>query len=178
MIHLKRRNSQKLTMCANVIALAFIFSYLESLFPFSLGIPGVKLGLANIITVYVLYMTKNFKTTFIVIFVRIFLVAFTFGNLSTMIYSICGAILSGLGMVMLYKTGIFTIIGVSIAGGVLHNVGQILCAMLILETNELIYYLPVLLFSGIICGFGVGFISNICVTNLKKFYNSKENLPS
>jgi len=148
------------------VALAFIFSYIEALFPFSLGIPGVKLGLANIITVYVLYTAPVPTGIFPVILLRTILTACTFGNLSTLMYSISGGLLSGLVMFLLYKMNLFSIYGISIAGGVFHNVGQLVVAGFILETPQLIYYMPVLLFSGMAAGFCIAFICNMCLERL------------
>ena len=171
---MKRRDQKNSSLSAGrhiaftavYIALAFIFSYVESLFPLSLGIPGVKLGLANIITVYVLYTTKSIRDTFIVSILRILLVALTFGNLSVMLYSMAGGLLSTLVMCILYKVDIFGISGVSVAGGVSHNAGQLIVAAIMLETREITYYIPVLLIAGVITGLIIGAIAGICVRRI------------
>lgn len=164
----KKSLSRRIAMIAVYVALAFIFSYIEALFPFSLGIPGVKLGLANIITVYVLYSTKSVRDTFVVIILRILLTALTFGNLSIMIYSMAGGILSALVMSILYKVNIFGILGVSVAGGVSHNIGQLIVAAIMLETKEITYYIPVLIIAGVIAGLIVGTVAGICVKRIHK----------
>lgn len=150
------------------VALAFILSYVEALFPFSLGIPGVKLGLANIVIVYVLYTSPSLSGLYTVILLRTVLTAFTFGNLSTLLYSMCGGFLSASGMFLLYKMNLFSVYGISIAGGVFHNIGQLIVAAFVLETPQLIYYMPVILFSGMIAGFCIGFISDIITKRLHR----------
>lgn len=136
-------------------ALAMIFGYVEAVLPISVGIPGVKLGLANIVIVFALYRLKP-SEAFLINIVRIVLVSFLFGNLSVMLYSLAGGVASFAAMVVLKKTDKFSIYGVSIAGGVFHNAGQLITAMLVLETVSLIYYGPVLLISGLITGLVIG----------------------
>lgn len=139
-------------------ALAMIFSYIEAILPISLGIPGVKLGIANLVIVFALYRLKP-SEAFLINMVRIILINFMFGNLSMMIYSLSGGILSFVVMVLLKKSGWCSIYGVSVAGGVFHNVGQLITAMLALETASLIYYGPVLLVSGLVTGFVIAVIA-------------------
>lgn len=136
-------------------ALAMIFGYVEALLPISVGIPGVKLGLANIVIVFALYRVKP-SEAFLINLVRIVLVSLMFGNLSVMLYSLAGGIVSFCAMILLKRTGKFSIYGVSIAGGVFHNAGQLVMAMLVLETRALVYYGPVLLLSGLITGLVIG----------------------
>ncbi len=154
------------------VSLAFIFSYIEAILPISIGIPGIKLGFANIIIVLVLYINRKKRDALYISILRVILVGFTFGNLSTMIYSLCGGILSSLIMILLYKTNKFSIIGVSIAGGTFHNIGQLLVASFILETSQLVYYLPILIISGIITGACIGTISKACLTRIKNINNN------
>lgn len=163
----KIKSAKNISMYAMYVALAFIFSYVESLFPISLGIPGVKPGFANIVTVYIIYTHGKPSSAFSVTLLRTVLVACTFGSLSTLMYSVCGGMLSAAVMYILYKTKLFSVFGVSIAGGVSHNVGQLIVASFILETKELIYYSPVLMISGMAAGFAVGFIANICIKRLR-----------
>ena len=132
-------------------SLALILSYVETLIPISFGIPGIKLGLANLVIVIVLY-TYGEKEAFLLSVTRILLSGFLFGNLS-MIFSF--AI-----MVLLRKIGGFSIQGVSIAGGVFHNIGQLLLAMMIVETYQVWYYFPVLLVSGLVTGLLIGIVSS------------------
>lgn len=139
------------------VALAFVFSYIEVLIPFSIGIPGVKLGLANLVVLIALYAMGT-KESFIISTIRIILIGFTFGNMSMIIYSLAGGLFSWLVMVLCKKTKLFSITGVSIAGGISHNIGQIIVAALFLENINLIYYLAVLLVVGTITGFIIGIL--------------------
>ena len=136
-------------------ALALIFSYVELLIPINFGIPGAKLGLANLVIVIVLYKT-DWKEALLLSVVRIILAGFLFGNLFGILYSLAGGILSLAVMTLLKKTGAFSVIGVSMAGGVSHNVGQLIIAMLVVETYAIGYYLPVLLITGLITGTLIG----------------------
>lgn len=140
-------------------ALALIFSYVENLIPFQIGIPGVKLGLANLIIVIALYK-MNLKETYLLSVTRIILSGFIFGNLFSIIYSLSGGLLSLSVMAFLKKQGGFSVMGISIAGGVMHNVGQLLVAMVIVETFSIIYYIPVLLIAGVITGLVIGVAAN------------------
>lgn len=139
-------------------ALALIFSYVETLIPFNFGIPGVKLGLANLIVVIALYKMK-LPETYLLSVVRVLLNGFIFGNYFSIIYSLAGGILSLSVMALLKKKGGFSILGISMAGGVMHNIGQLLIAMLIVETFSVVYYVPVLLISGLLTGFAIGVVS-------------------
>ena len=139
-------------------ALALIFSYVETLIPFNFGIPGVKLGLANLIIVIALYKMK-LSDVYLLSVVRVLLSGFIFGNYFSIIYSLAGGLLSLTVMALLRKRGGFSIMGISMAGGVMHNVGQLIIAMIIVETFSVIYYVPVLLISGLITGFVIGMVS-------------------
>jgi len=152
-------SSQKTALLGLLTALALIASYAEMLIPFPIGIPGVKLGLANLVIVWALYTMKPLEALLINA-VRIFLVGFLFGNLFMILYSLSGAGLSFLCMFLAKKRGLFGILGVSVLGGIMHNIGQLIVAMIVLETLNLAYYLPVLLLSGLATGFLIGVISN------------------
>ena len=147
-------------------ALGLIFSYVESLIPIHVGIPGVKLGLANLIVVIALYKMK-IKEVYVLSVVRIVLVGFVFGNLFAILYSLAGGMLSLTMMCILKKTDKFSVFGVSIAGGVFHNIGQLMMAMIVLESISIGYYFPILLVSGLITGFVIGFVSNEMMKRLK-----------
>lgn len=139
-------------------ALALIFSYVESLIPFNFGIPGVKLGLANLIIVIALYKMK-FSDAFLLSVVRVVLSGFIFGNYFSIIYSLAGGILSLCVMAGLKKTDKFSVMGISMAGGVAHNVGQLIVAMIVVETLSIVAYVPVLLISGLVTGLLIGIVS-------------------
>lgn len=149
-----------------LIALAFVFSYIEFLIPVNIGVPGAKLGLANLVVIVALY-TLGEKDAFLLSVVRIVLVGFTFANTASMIYSLAGGCLSYAAMLIAKKTKLLSITGVSVIGGVFHNVGQIIVAMLVLETASLIYYLPVLLIAGIASGVAIGVLGAMIVRRLQ-----------
>lgn len=149
--------ASKVAQYGLIAALALVLSYLESLVP-SLGVPGVKLGLPNIAIVFALYRL-GWRDACIISLVRVFLVFLLFGNGAGLAYSLAGAALSLSLMGLLKKTGRFSSVGVSVAGGVAHNAGQILVAMALLETSRLAWYLPVLWVSGTIAGVLVGLVS-------------------
>lgn len=140
-------------------ALALIFSYIETLIPISFGIPGVKLGLANLIIVIALYKIP-LKEVYVLSVVRVLLSGVLFGNYFSIAYSLAGGILSLSVMALLKKIDGFSVMGISIAGGVCHNIGQLLVAMLVVETFAISYYLPVLLVAGLITGFLIGVIAD------------------
>ena len=135
-----------------------VLSFIESQIPAFVAVPGVKMGLANIAVVFALYRL-GWKEAVAVSLVRVLLVSLLFGSFASLFYSLAGAVLSLAGMGLLKKTGRFTEILVSVAGGVLHNVGQIGMACLILETDILRYYLPFLLVSGILAGVVIGLLA-------------------
>lgn len=140
-------------------ALALIFSYVESLIPFHIGIPGVKLGLANLIIVIALYK-MNVKSAYLLSVTRVVLSGFIFGSLFGILYSLAGGLLSLTVMALMKKSKDFSVMGVSIAGGVSHNIGQLIVAMLVVETYSAAYYLPVLLVAGLITGLIIGITAN------------------
>lgn len=140
-------------------ALALIFSYVETLIPIDFGIQGVKLGLANLVIVIALYKMKLLDV-FMLSVVRVLLSSFIFGNYFSILYSLSGSILSLAVMALLKRAGGFSVVGVSIAGGVFHNIGQLIVAMLVVETFRVIYYVPVLLLAGMLAGLVIGVAAN------------------
>jgi len=146
--------AKKVSLYGMLIALAFILNYVESLFPLNFGIPGAKLGLANIVVLVALYMLGG-RPAFLLSVVRIVLTGITFSGMFHMVYGMAGALASFAVMSALYKTRKFGVAGVSMAGGVSHNMAQIAIACLILSKG-IIYYLPFLLIAGLISGALVG----------------------
>lgn len=144
--------------CAMLTALAMIFGYVEALVPFHFGLPGVKLGIANIVIVLALYQLPAGQV-FAIQVMRIVLVSFLFGNVSMMLYSLAGGILSLLIMLLLKKTNWFSITGISIVGGVSHNLGQLAVALLVVQNLRITFYLPVLLIAGLITGCLIGMLA-------------------
>lgn len=150
-------------------ALALIFSYVETLIPIQFGIPGVKLGLANLVIVAVLYKA-TLKEAYLLTVVRVLLAGFIFGSYFSIIYSLAGALLSLSVMALLKRAGGFSVIGVSIAGGVFHNIGQLLIAMAVVETFQVVYYIPALLVAGLLTGCVIGILTR---EMLKRLVNLK-----
>jgi heptaprenyl diphosphate synthase len=148
-------------------ALALIFSYIESLIPINFGIPGAKLGLANLMVVIVLYKMGP-KEAYMLSMVRIVLSGFLFGNLFGILYSLAGGILSLSIMTLLKKTDKFSIIGISMAGAVFHNMGQLIIAGIVVESANVIYYMPALLIVGLATGLVIGIISSETIKRLRK----------
>ena len=149
-----------------LVALCFVFSYLEFLLPLPFGVPGMKLGLSNLVVLIALY-SGGPLTAGAVSLVRILLNGFTFGTPLGMLYSIAGGVLSFLGMWLLYKIRHFSPVGVSILGGILHNIGQLSVAFVLLGVAGLIYYAPILLISGAVAGFLVGLVASAVLPRLK-----------
>lgn len=143
-----------------LIVISMMFSYLEALIPLPFAFPGVKLGLANLVTVFALYRL-SWKQAGIVALLRVLLTALLFGNAYSLLFSFVGAALSLTVMVPLQKSGWFSITGVSVAGGVAHNAGQLLVAILVLKTSKLTYYLPVLGIAGAVAGVCIGLLGGL-----------------
>ena len=140
-----------------LIALALIFSYLESLVPAFFALPGMKLGLTNLVVLVALFRMGE-RAAILINLLRILLVAFLFGNGYALAYSLAGGLLSGAVMILLKRSGRFHMLGVSVAGGLAHNIGQILTAMVLMETWQLASYLPVLWIGGMVAGLVIGLL--------------------
>ncbi len=161
-----RRPAKKLAFLGLCTAIAMVFAWVESqLPPLVAAVPGIKLGLPNIAIVFILYR-YGWKEAAAVSFVRIVAVSLLFGNPIMIAYSLAGGFLSLLGMTLLKKTDLLSVTGVSVAGGVLHNVGQILMAMLIMSTAELGYYLIILAVTGTVSGIFVGLCGSFAIKRI------------
>lgn len=141
-----------------LLAFALILSYIETLIPFQTGIPGVKLGLANLAVVLSLYLF-TWKEAILLTTLKAVLSGLMFGNLFMIIYSLAGALISCMIMILLKKTGEFHVPIVSVAGGVMHNMGQLLVAVFVVETYSIFYYIPVLMIAGLITGLVIGSVA-------------------
>ena len=150
---------------ALVTALAMVLSWVEFLLPLPTAIPGVKLGLTNLVVLFALYRLGT-RSAWCLSLLRVLLVSFTFGNAFSLWYSLAGAVLSLLVMVGLKKTGKFSVTGVSVAGAVSHNLGQILVAMAVLRSAAVVYYYPALLLSGTVAGICVGLAGAVLVRRI------------
>lgn len=159
--------SKRIALSGILATLALIFSYVEAILPFNFGIPGVKLGLANLVVVIVLY-EMNARYAIAVNIVRVLIAGLLFSGLYGMLFSLAGCTSSYLVMLLMYKTKRFSIIGVSMGGGAAHTIGQLMIAVLLVSNIRLSYYFPILLFSGMISGIIVGIGSYVLVNRLPK----------
>lgn len=164
---MKNKEVRRLTFLAISTTFALVLSYIEFLLPpIFAAVPGVKLGLANIATVFLLYRF-GVKEAAAVTFLRVALSSLLFGNPMIFIYSIAGALLSLVVMVLLKKLDFLSTVGVSTAGAVAHNLGQIIVAMIVLETAEIGYYMIVLAATGTVSGIFVGLLGGLLLKRLK-----------
>jgi heptaprenyl diphosphate synthase len=161
-----RISTRALCTLALTVSVAMILSYIESLVPPLMAVPGVKIGLANIATVFALYTLGPIAAA-IVSILRVLLSALLFGNAVALIYSLSGAALSLIFMIIIRRVGIFSAVGVGVVGGVMHNAGQIIAAALILGTAAIVSYLPVLVISGTLAGIIVGGAAGLLAARLK-----------
>ncbi len=161
-----RVTGKKVAYLGIFASLAILFGYIETLIPFPFGIPGMKLGLANIMTVTILYLFGT-KEAAAVSAVRILVVSMLFGSLYSMLYSLAGAVLSLIMMLLMKKVKQFSITGISIGGGIAHNIGQIFVAVLVVSEIRLTSFVPFLIISGAGTGLLNGIISKILVQRLQ-----------
>lgn len=163
-----RNKTRRIALLGVLTSVALVLSYLEVMLPpISTAVPGIKMGLPNIIIIFLLYKF-GLKEAVTVSLIRVFIVALLFGNVMTLAYSVAGAVLS-LGLMTLFKKlDFFSQVGVSIIGGISHNLGQILVAIFLFDTIQIGYYMIVLSITGTIAGVVIGIISSILVKKLEK----------
>ena len=161
------KKTKRLVLLAMLTAVAMILSYVESLLP-SVGIPGVKMGLTNIAVIFALFRF-GWKEAAALSLVRVVLASLLFGSVGAMLYSLAGAVLSLAVMALLRRIDRFSTVGISVAGGVAHNAGQILMAMRIVQTKQLLGYLPVLAVSGIAGGVLTGLAAALLIRRIPEF---------
>ena len=140
------------------LALALVFSYMENLIPFFFGVPGMKLGLTNAVILLVLY-TLGTRDAYIISVLRVLLAGFLFGNAFSIIYSLAGGLLSLTVMCILKRTGKLHLITISVCGGIFHNLGQIMVAVLVVENLYLFGYFPFLFLGGGLTGLLIGVVA-------------------
>lgn len=170
---MKNAKAKNAALYGLLIALSFALSYLEHLLPLPVGIPGVKLGLANLVVVTALYLLPA-KKAFPVAAARILLAGLTFGNAFSLLYSLAGGLLSFFVMLLLKRTPL-SVTGVSVAGGVSHNIGQLAVAAFVVGTARIVYYLPVLLGAGLGAGLLIGLVAGPVIASLRKTSFFSEN---
>ena len=158
--------TKKIAYMSVFTAFAIILSYVEVLIPINFGIPGMKLGLANLLIVLSLYYLGT-KEALMINVVRIIIIGFLFGNLFSILFSLSGGVLSFLFMYLLKKIKIFGIISVSAIGGISHNIGQLIIAAFVVSTYSILYYVPVLIIAGLITGVLIGIIALLIQKKIK-----------
>ena len=163
-------NNKRIAQTAILAALAIIFGYVEGLFPLPVPIYGVKVGISNSVILSAIYML-NGGVAFGIMFIKTICSALLFQGYYAFLYSFSGGILSVLFMYILKKSGRFSVIGVSVAGGVMHNIGQLICAGIVLKTINIMYYLPILIICGIIAGVIIGVITNLILKRIENKIN-------
>lgn len=170
----KRRykSAERVAMLGLLAAFAAVLSYIETLIPFVIWIPGVKLGLANIAIVATLFMF-GVKEASVVNIVRIMIVGFLFGNMFSILFSIAGAFASLIAMYMIKRTDLFSAIGVSVAGGVAHNIGQMLVSAMVVDSYSITYYIPVLIIAGIVMGIFIGIVGGLLIKYMNAILKNK-----
>ena len=166
-----KTTTQKVSLYGIMIALALILSYVEAQVPAFFAIPGMKLGLTNVVVIVALYVIDAKSAMFINV-VRIILVSLLFGTAMSFAFSIAGGMLSTVIMILLKKSDKFSTVGVSAAGGITHNIAQILVAMVLLGTKAIAWYLPILWISGVLTGVVIGIISGIIASRIPSFHNN------
>lgn len=158
-------DTKKITISALMAALALIFSYIEVIIPFNPGIPGIKLGIANLVIIVALYYLGS-KYAFTVNLVRVLIAGLLFTGFFGAAYSLAGALLSFIVMIFLKRTKLFSVVGISMAGGVAHNLGQLFVAAFLIANTKIFLYFPVLIFSGMISGAAIGVLSYLILKRL------------
>ncbi len=164
---MKKLNTKKLCTLAVSVSLAMVLSFLESLIPPLSAVPGVKIGFANIVALFLLY-TLGAPSAIAVSLVRVVLSSLLFGSTLSFLYSFAGACLSLSVMMLAKRIHVFSPIGVSVIGGVCHNIAQTAVAILVMDSLAIAVYLPPLLVSGVIAGVAVGFVGGLLVSKLEK----------
>ena len=166
-----KNHTRKLTVLAMTLSFALILSFVESRIPALVAIPGIKAGLANIAVIFALYKLGA-REAVVVSLLRVTIVSMLFGSVASLIYSVAGAVLSLSVMILLKKLTPLSEVTISVFGGVMHNVGQIVAASFMLSTNVVVYYLPFLLISGTLAGIAIGVASALLIKRIpiKSFY--------
>lgn len=159
--------ASRVAFCGVITALSIVLGYVEYLIPFSVGIYGIKLGLANLSVLILLYLTDT-KSAFLVHLARILLCGMLFGNGVSILYSLAGGFVSFLCMALLKQWNRLSVVGISICGGVAHNLAQLGAAILLVDELRIAFYLPVLLIAGTLAGFLVGLCSLSVIRAVKK----------
>ena len=161
-----RERTQRIALCGLLIAMMLVLGFVESRIPINAGIPGIKLGLSNGVLIFAIYML-DLPTAWLLMVLKVMLSGLLFGGFNTIMYALAGGVLSMLAMTMLSRVKGMHPITVSMVGGVMHNVGQVALAMILLHTQQLLYYMAVLIIVGLICGALTGIVASNVMKHLK-----------
>lgn len=162
-------NTRKITEFGLLLAVSLVLAYFESLLPVMIAVPGVKLGLANIVTMLVMYRS-GVKQAFLFMTLRVIMAGFLFSGITGILYSFAGGLLCISVMCIVKRFPFFSTMGVSMAGAVFHNLGQIIIAFIVMENAHILYYFPVLCITGLISGFAVGYLSELLIRWFGKMF--------
>ena len=165
-----RQGARRIALCGLLTAIMLVLGYVESMIP--IGVPGIKLGLSNSVLIFAVYML-NIPTAFVLMVLKVVLSGLLFGGVQAMAYAMAGGVLSLTAMSLLSRSPRIHPVTVSIAGGVMHNVGQVAMAMLILQTGLLMYYMAVLMIAGLACGALTGVAASAVMKHLKTIGNGR-----
>lgn len=161
--------TKHITELGFLLAVSLVLAYLESLLPVMVAVPGVKLGLANVVTMFVLYRS-DWKRAFFFMTLRVVLAGFLFSGVAGILYSFAGGVCCILIMNIVKHFSMFSVLGVSMSGAVFHNFGQLLVAFFIMENAHILYYFPVLCLSGVITGLLIGYVSALLLRRMNKIF--------
>lgn len=161
-------NTKRITEFGLLLAVSLVLAYLESLLPVMIAVPGVKLGLANVVTMLILYR-RDGKSAFLFMTIRVILAGFLFSGMAGIIYSFVGGLFCILAMSLVKRFSFFSTLGVSMTGAIFHNMGQIIIALFVMENIHILYYFPVLCFTGVIAGLAIGYISELLIKQMNQF---------
>ncbi len=161
-----RERTRRIALCGLLIAMMLVLGFVESRIPINAGIPGIKLGLSNGVLIFAVYML-DIPTAWLLMVLKVMLSGLLFGGFNTIMYALAGGVLSMLAMTLLSKVRGMHPITVSMVGGVMHNVGQVTLAMILLHTQQLLYYMAVLILVGLICGALTGIVASSVMKHLK-----------
>ena len=162
-----RAKTQRIALSGLLVALMLVLGYVESLIPVAAGIPGIKLGLSNGVLIFAVYML-GIPTAFVLMVLKVVLSGLMFGGVSAMMYAFAGGLLSMIFMSLFSRMKGVHVVVVSMVGGVMHNVGQVGLAMVMLNTPKLLYYMAILMVVGLACGALTGVCADSVMKHLKK----------
>lgn len=163
-----RRDTKRIALCGILLSMMLVLGYVEHLIPVAAGVPGIKLGLSNGVLIFAVYML-GIPTAFLLMVLKVLLSGFLFGGVSAMMYAFAGGVLSVAAMAGLSKVKGLHPVTVSMVGGVMHNVGQISLAMIILQSSNLMGYMAILMIAGLVSGALTGVCASMVMKHMKHF---------